>query len=313
MTSLVAPRKLSVPSDSASPRLDVFLMRYLPCSRRVAQRAIAAGLVRVNGRRARKGDVLQSGDLVAIAETQRTAGELRPNPHLAVHVLYEDEAVIVIDKPAGIPSHALRSDETDTAANFLLARDPGLAIAGRSPLEAGLAHRLDTGTSGILLAARSAAAYAALRQQFTARQVEKTYLALVEGNVQAGGEVLSPLAPAPHNRRKMRIVARMVSGARPAQTSYRPLEELGGSTLLEVHIRTGVRHQIRVHLAALGHAVVGDALYGHARSGAPARHLLHAAGLAFVHPTHGRRIEIRSPLPGDFARFVANLRAATKD
>jgi len=307
-------RAFVVPPEQAPLRLDVFLARAVPHgSRRLAQRAIAAGEVRVNGRWVRKSGNVTAGDTVEVADHVCASPALAPNPVLAVPILYEDAALVVLDKPAGMPSHALRPEETDTVANFLLARFPDVAAVG-APLEPGIVHRLDTETSGVLLVARTPEAHAALRRQFAEHRVLKEYRAVVHGDVATAGELRTLLAHDHHNRRKMRIV-KGGDDARPAITSYRPLERYGAYTELEVHIATGVMHQIRVHLAALGHSVVGDRLYGSpaplgpASPGDPARHLLHASRLGFTHPTSGQVIEVRGPLPADFAAFLEMLRA----
>lgn len=305
-------RALVVSTGAGPLRLDAFLARHLPnCSRRTVQRAIAAGAVRVGGRRARKGQMVTDGDLIQVPDELGHPSALQPNPRLVVHVLYEDAAVIALDKPAGMPSHALRADETETIANFLLARHPELATVGKNDREPGLVHRLDTDTSGVLLVARTANAYAALRQQFAARQVTKEYLALVQGDIALPGEVRTPIAHDPRNRRKMRACPERADHLRPrpAITHYAPIERFGGCTLLSVRIPTGVRHQIRVHLASIGHAVVGDRLYGmDARQAAPSRHLLHACRLVFEHPTTGKPTEIYCPPPADFSGALAGLR-----
>ena len=293
-------------------RLDRFLTTYVPgCSRRSAQRAVAAGSVRVNGRTARKGQPIAGGDVVVVAEELYAPPTLQPNPRLVVQVLYEDEALIAIDKPAGMPSHALRSEETDTAANFLLAHYPELAGVGKNDLEPGIVHRLDTDTSGVLLAARTAAAFRIVRQQFAAHQVRKEYLAVVEGDVAAAGEVHAPIAHERHNRRKMRVcgAGEPAAGARVAVTGYRPLERFGAYTVLAVEIRTGVTHQIRVHLASIGHPIVGDRLYGGAaRDGDPPRHLLHATRLTVAHPQTRRSLTVACKPPADFDAFVSKVR-----
>ncbi len=303
-------RVLLVPPGGESLRLDVFVTRSLPtCSRRLVRDAVAAGAVRVNGRRGRKGQVVGPGDTVTVPVTLGVASTLQANAALCVPVLYEDADLIAVDKPAGMPSHAVRADETDTAANFLLARCPEMAAVGPHPLEAGLVHRLDTDTSGVLLAARTAAAHAALRRQFAARRVAKEYVAVVQGDVAAPGIVRTPIAHERHNRRKMRVCPPTTGrrDARPAYTDYRPLERLGAQTVLAVRITTGVMHQIRVHLASIGHPVVGDAVYGGTEPGVR-RHLLHASRMAFDHPTSGVRVDIASPLPPEFVAALDGVR-----
>jgi 23S rRNA pseudouridine1911/1915/1917 synthase len=293
-------------------RLDRFLTTQVPgCSRRTAQRVIAAGAVRVNGRRVRKAQTVTAGDSVEVPDELYVAPQLQPNPNLTIPVLYEDAVLIALNKPAGMPSHALRAEETETAANFLLARYPELAGVGKSDKEPGLVHRLDSDTSGVLLVARTAAAHRAVRAQFSAHQVKKEYVAMVHGDVRAAGEVRLPIAHERHNRRKMRVcaAAASMSDARPAVTRYRPLERFGVATLLAVEIPTGVMHQIRVHLASLGHPIVGDRLYGGALcDGDPHRHLLHAARVTLVHPQTGGPFAVECAPPADFEDCVVQQR-----
>jgi 23S rRNA pseudouridine1911/1915/1917 synthase len=297
-----------VPARSAPQRLDVFLSRTLPHgSRRTAQLAVAAGAVRVNERRARKGATVTSGDRVDIADDWLAPRVLRPNPQLVVPVLYEDAAVLALDKPAGMPSHALHTDETETIANFLLARYPDVATVGKRSLEPGIVHRLDTDTSGVLLVARTAAAYDHLRRQFTERRVLKEYRAVVHGDASRPGEIATPIA---HTRghTRMRVCRATDAGGRPALTRYQPLERYGSYTLLAVEISTGVMHQIRVHLASIGHPVAGDRRYGpEVVTDTPLRHLLHACRLGFTHPESGQHIEVSSPLPADFTAYLGRL------
>jgi 23S rRNA pseudouridine1911/1915/1917 synthase len=309
--SLGPMRSLTVPAGTAPLRLDVFLAQHVPnCSRRSAQRAIADGAVRINGRRAPKGQTLAGGDVVEMPDELYAATTLQPNAALAIPILYEDAAIIAIDKPAGMPSHALRADEADTVANFLLARHPELAAIGKSSLEAGVVHRLDTDTSGVLLAARSAAAYGALRRQFATHQVSKEYIALVCGDVAAPGEIRDRIAHDRRNRRRMRVCGLTSRApARSAVTSYRPIERFGDNTLLAVQIATGVMHQIRVHLASIGHPIAGDRLYGGPPApDSPSRHMLHASCLRVIHPSSGAPVRVSSPLPADFSALLEQLR-----
>lgn len=306
-------RSLRVPVSPTPLRLDVFLTRALsPCSRRLAQQMIAAGAVRINGRQARKGVPVVGGERVDVDDDWLVPPALRPNRHLDVPILYEDPVVLAVDKPAGLPSHALRGDETETIANFLLARYPEVAAVGKSPLEPGIVHRLDIETSGVLLVARTPAAYDALRRQFSEHRVRKEYRAVVHGDVARTGEIRTPITAARSGTR-VRVCRPMEVGGRPALTHVQPLERFGAFTLLAIEISTGVRHQIRVHLASIGHPVVGDRLYGPADvpSGAT-RHLLHAFQLGFAHPESGRCTEIRSPLPADFTAFLQGLRSEPK-
>ncbi len=224
--------------------------------------------------------------------------------------MHADAHVVLADKPAGMPSHPLKPGETGTAANALVARFPELASVGAAPREGGLVHRLDIDTSGLLLAARTEPAYAALRAQFGARAVEKGYLALVAGELHAGGEIDVPLAHDPHDPRKVRAASdpewAEAHRARPASTRFTPVERRPGFTLVDVEIATGVLHQIRAHLAFIGHPLAGDSLYGGPHLPGLSRHFLHAARLAFAHPD-GTRPRFDSPLPPDLSSVLEAL------
>lgn len=290
-----------IAADTEPMRLDVFLATHVEgYARRTAQQVIASGAVRVNGRRARKAQLVGPGDVIEAPEAPVVAPAA--NPALDIEIAYADPLFVVLDKPPGLPCVALHAGEEETVASFLLARFPETASASPQPRESGLVHRLDNDTSGLVVAARTPAAYAYLREQFDRRLVVKEYVALVEGALQHEGVVDVPLA---HDRRhpeRMKIAGAGHPQALPARTSYRPVQQIRRHTLIAVRISTGVRHQIRVHLASLGHPVVGDKLYG-ARTKAP-RHLLHACYLAFRHPESGVEIEVRSALPRDFSKAM---------
>jgi 23S rRNA pseudouridine1911/1915/1917 synthase len=297
----MAKHRVELPAGSCT-RVDRLLAASLPgLSRRSLRRLLDQGAIRVDGRRARKGEMLSGARVVEIEVPDAPAPEPAAEPEPAIPILFLDASCVALDKPAGRPGHALRPGESGTVANFLAARFPECLGAGDTPLEAGLVHRLDTGTSGVLLAARDRRAWRELREQFRSGRVAKHYLALVAGSVQAPGEVRRPIEPHPRSRRKVRVLAEGETSrrARPAATVYRPRAGSSRATLLEVEIPTGVMHQIRAHLAAIGHPVLGDLLYG----GGPVpegRHFLHAARLVFDHPRSGARIDVRSPLPADF-------------
>lgn len=282
-----------VPSRHNGVRLDRFLVSRLPFrSRRELDESIARREILVNGHPARKGRLIQAGDRV----TAHIHTRLEPAPTLDVPVLSEDPTYLALDKPAGVPSVAVRLSDTLTVANYLAAAFPeclGVESTGR---DAGIVHRLDTATSGVLLAARTAAAYAAFRAQFSRGAVYKEYLVVAEGKCRIQGRVRFDLAPHGRRRHLMRVV--WPGQGTAAITDYRPLRFEADRTLLGVVIETGVRHQIRAHLASLGHPVWGDALYG--SRGESARVLLHASVLGFDHPVTGRRTRICSPPPPAF-------------
>jgi 23S rRNA pseudouridine1911/1915/1917 synthase len=290
-------RRLSHAADAAPLRLDRFLCERLPgCSRRRAKEIIAAGRVRVDGRRARKGQEVAAGAVVEVEESEEPQ-RLQPNPRLGLRVLYADEAVVAVDKPAGMPAHALEAGETDTVANFLLARYPETGELGGA-LEPGLVHRLDNDTSGVLLAARTAAAHAALRRQFAEHRIVKKYIALVRGEVKQAATIDAPIEHVRGSARRMRVAE--PGKGREAVTHYVPLRRVGSHTLLELEMRTGVRHQIRVHLAAIGHPVAGDLLYDEGADARIGRHLLHATSVTFVHPVTGEKVTVHSEPTAEF-------------
>ena len=294
----MAALTLTVGADAV--RLDTFLRGALPAmSRRLVRRLIAEGAVCVNGRPAAKGVRVAPGDRVTLPDLPAT---ITPEPGLALAVLHEDDALVALDKPGGIPGHALDPRQRGTAAAFLLARYPEMADVG-DPLAPGLVHRLDSGTSGLLVAARTRAAHCALRAALRARAVEKRYLAWVAGDASAldGARVALPLAHDPRDRRRMLPATARVR-AWPAETRLAIVAAGRERSLVEATILTGVTHQVRVHLAARGHPVLGDVLYGGAPAGLPrGRHALHAAGLTLPHPTDGRPLSLSALLPADLA------------
>lgn len=282
-----------VPSQHNGARLDRFLVSLLPfCSRRELDESIARREILVNGRPARKGRLIQAGDRV----TAHIHTRLEPAPTFDVPVLSEDPTYLALDKPAGVPSVAVRLSDTQTVANYLAAAFPECLAVESTGRDAGVVHRLDTATSGILLAARTAAAYAALRTQFSRGTVYKEYLVVVEGKCRIHGRVRFDLVPHGRRRHLMRVVSPGQGIA--AITDYRPLRVEEDRTLLRVVIETGVRHQIRTHLASLGHPVWGDTLYGSRVESD--RVLLHASVLGFDHPVTGRRTRVCSPSPPTF-------------
>ncbi len=298
------------PADSEPERLDKAVARLFQVSRARAMDWVAEGRVRIDGKRGPKSSVVAPGALVSVELPPPDAPF--PQPDLAIRIVHADPHVVVADKPAGMPSHPLKPGETGTAANALVGRFPELAdvVQGPAQREGGLVHRLDTDTSGLLLAARTPGAHASLRAQFTSKQVEKGYLALVGGELHAGGEIDLPLAHDPHDDRRVRPASdpgwALEHGARPAHTRFTPLERRGGFTLVEVEITTGVLHQIRAHLAFIGHPLAGDSLYEGPSLTGLERHFLHSARLGFTHPD-GARVRYESPLPQDLERIWSGL------
>lgn len=303
--------------EGVSARADVLVRARLPTlSRRQVRELFAAGRIRINGHFARKGSKADAGNTLTVdlPEEERTAHPA-PDATLTIEVLFEDPDLVALDKPGGIPTLPLRVGERGTLANFLATRYPDSATVGGS-LEAGLVHRLDTGTSGVILAARGAEAYRHLRDQFRKGEIGKSYIALVWGDLNSSGRIESSIAHAAPDARRMEAHcskdSAVRSRARPAVTRFRPVKRYAGVTLIAVRILTGVRHQIRVHLASIGHPIVGDDLYATRTLQPPHaqwtnRPFLHARSLSFTHPKQGRRVRIVAPIPADMRATLNRL------
>jgi len=302
--------RISIPETLDGERLDRVLCLLWDLARAEASELIASGAVRLAGRpegtRARR---VVGGQELEVALPPRG-----PRPGLTgevggdLDVVHADEQVIVVDKPPGLVVHPGAGQATGTLVQALLGRFPDLAAAG-SPDRPGIVHRLDKGTSGLLVVARTAAAYESLVAQLAARTVERRYLALVRGAVATdAGVVDAPMGRSSGDRTRMAVVA----GGRPARTHYRVVARYAAPeavTLVECRLETGRTHQVRVHLAAIGHPVVGDTRYGdNRRSLGAARPFLHAAVLAFDHPGTGERCRFESPLPPDLEAVLVPLR-----
>ena len=306
----------TVPAGFKEVRLDAFARRCLPhLSRRELEQAIVDKLFKINGRIAKKGTKLRPGDGLAFTGPDLwLAEEPSPAAGLRVPIIYEDSSLLVVNKPAGLATHGFSGREPVTLANFLVAMRPELCRVGRSRWEPGLVHRLDRETSGVLLVAKTQAAFEALRNQFRDRQITKRYLALVWGKTDASGTISYPLAHEPRDPRRMHALIAPVPRAKrlkrwQAVTRLRKLADGPGLTLLEIEMETGVTHQIRVHLAAIGHAIIADALYGAAGSATFGlrRHFLHARSLRFVHPEQGVAMQVQADLPSDLQSVLEQL------
>ena len=293
-------------ADRGGERLDVFVARRLPeLTRSRVWRLIDEGLVAVEGRPpAKAGIALDAGQRVRVTLPPPEPAVPEPEP-IPLRIVYEDDDLLVVDKPAGLAVHPSRGHASHTLVNAVLAHCPelsGIGGVGRP----GIVHRLDKDTSGLIIVAKNDAAHLSLARQLKERRVEKTYIALVEGRLkQLEGVIDAPIGRHPARRKKMAVV----EGGREARTRYRVLREIDGRTLVEVRPETGRTHQIRVHFAAIGHPVVGDPVYGRGRALVPSlrRQFLHAQRLAFRHPRTGERLELEAPLAEDLAQALAEL------
>ena len=304
--------QIRLPAGAAG-RLDRAVADALGLGRASVKAAFLQGKVRAGGRRARASDPATPWLEVEI-EVEGPAGAPEPDAGVPLHVLAGGPRWIVVDKPAGVATHPLREGETGTLANAVVAEFPDCATASPDPREGGAVHRLDADTSGCVIFARDRAAWDGLRAQLAARTVEKVYLALVAGRVSSGGVCSVPLAqrggrsiPVPDDRGEARPPSR-AGAPRPAETRYEVARAFERHTLLEVRIPTGAMHQIRAHLAFLGHPVAGDLDYGGAAAATPGldRHFLHAWKIEFERP-EGGRVEVQSPLPRELAEALARL------
>lgn len=299
-----------LPRERAGLRLDACLAQLWPeFSRSQLRRWIEDGSIQVDGKASRPRERVRGGERVELKACERVQAPDQPEA-IPLHLLYQDEALMVVDKPAGLVVHPGAGNRGGTLVNALLALDPILARLPR----AGIVHRLDKDTSGALLVARSASSHQALGKALARREIEREYLALVQGEPVSGFTVDAPLDRHPTDRLRRAVV----NDGRPAVTHARIESRYPGYTLLRCRLETGRTHQIRVHLAHMRLPIVGDPLYG-GRLRLPAgasetliaalrgfrRQALHARRLAFAHPEDGRWIETKSALPEDFAALLA--------
>lgn len=291
-------------ADRAGERLDVFVARSLPrLTRSRVRRLIDGGFVTVDGALAAKAGVkLEAGQRLQVT-LPPPEPELAPEP-IPLRIVYEDGDLLVVDKPAGLAVHPSPGHSSHTLVNAVLAHCPALSAVGGEG-RPGIVHRLDKDTSGLIIVAKNDAAHLSLARQLKDRQVEKTYLALVEGRVEPGeGVIDAPIGRHPRHRKKMAVVA----AGREARTRYRVLREVDGRSLVEARPETGRTHQIRVHFASIGHPIVGDPVYGRGGREPPVRRqFLHAQRLAFRHPRTGEWLELGAPLAEDLRAALAEL------
>jgi 23S rRNA pseudouridine1911/1915/1917 synthase len=294
--------------DVVERRLDHYLVRALPdLSRSQVQRLIRRGLVTLDGQAARARSSVKPGMRVTVRIPSAPSDDVLPQP-MALDVVYEDDDLLVVNKPAGLVVHPAYGHRAGTLVNALLARYPGLAVGDEG--RPGIVHRLDRDTSGLIVVAKTEAALEHLRWQFKSRRVKKTYLVLVHGQPPTlEGIIEAPIGRDPRQRKRMAVVA----GGRPARTGFHLLEDLGDYSLLAVSLETGRTHQIRVHLAWLGVPVVSDRVYGRRRNRLGlSRQFLHAWRLSFERPGGQGTIELEAPLPADLQQVLRALRTLNR-
>ncbi len=298
--------------EEGGVRLDAALLMAFPSSSRAFVReAIEEGGVLLGGRTIPKGRKLRKGERVEIVSlAEKSDNQVLGDPSVRLHVVFEDEALLALDKPCGMAVHPISRKEKGALMNGVVARYPECAALGDSPLMAGALHRIDSGTSGLVLAAKTAQAFESLRAQFAAQSVKKTYLALVEGAVAAGGTLENDLIHDPTlpycrmidaRMNRLTLAERAKARAFHAVTRFKPVgrvwEENEERTLLEVVIFTGVTHQIRAQLAMAGMHIVNDRLYGAFAVEDQIGHCLHALSAEFTHPVSGAPVCVSTPRP----------------
>jgi len=302
-------REFRVTPDEAESRLDAFVAARAGISRAAAAKLISAGSVLVDGRATTKSSS-RVGVGMRVAVSLPEAQDAAPQPEdIPIPIVFEDDHLLVVSKPAGLVVHPAPGHSSGTLVNALLAR-VGAGPAGGDTDRPGIVHRLDAGTSGLMIVAKDEATHAALTEALAARAITRIYLALVEGTPDTDTATIdAPIGRSPRDRKKMAVVA----AGRPAVTEVTVLERLPATTLVEARPITGRTHQIRVHLKAAGHPVAGDRVYGHNRKLAAAlglaRPFLHAARLSFEHPSTGTHIELEDPLPPDLQAALEAARA----
>jgi 23S rRNA pseudouridine1911/1915/1917 synthase len=294
--------RLVLAAGAAGLRFDQALARALPdYSRSRLRHWIDSGRVTLDGGPAEATRRVRGGEEVIVHAAPDPAETAHAPESIALAIAYEDDALLVIDKPAGLVMHPGSGNWQGTLLNALLHHAPELAAVPR----AGIVHRLDKDTSGLVAVARTLAAQTDLVRQLQARTVQREYLAVAVGDVARGGSVDAPIGRHPSRRTTMAVVAT----GRPARTHYDVIERYGAATLLRCRLETGRTHQIRVHLASLGHPLLGDPAYGRKATQAFTRQALHAFRLGLVHPVTRAPCSWESPLPADMAGLLAALRA----
>jgi 23S rRNA pseudouridine1911/1915/1917 synthase len=295
--------RFSIDAESAGQRFDRYLVQAIrEMSRTSVQQLIADGAALVNGKVSKAGYMLRAGDTVQVAVPANPQSQYPARPlALDLDIIYEDRDLLVVNKPAGLVTHPAPGHRDDTLVNALLAYLPQTAEAAQdAPARAGIIHRLDKDTSGLLIVAKNARAQQALVEQMKQREIVKRYLALVEGVVSLDrGSIDAPIGRDPRNRQQMAITA---IGSREARTHFQVVQRFARHTLLLLQLETGRTHQIRLHLKAIGHPVVGDRVYGSGnvlKRVSLHRQFLHASQLQFRHPITGQPLELEAPLPED--------------
>ena len=305
-------RTLPVPDGLVGERIDVALARMLGLSRTQAAELVATGGVDIDHHPASKGHRLAEGQWISVRMPAPTAPpSVRPEPVPGMTVVVEDDDLVVVDKPVGVAAHPSPGWDGPTVGGGLAGAGHRIATSGAAERQ-GIVHRLDVGTTGVMVVAKTESAYTALKRQFKERTVDKVYRAIVQGHPDPlAGTIEAPIARHPSADWRMAVV----SGGRPSVTHYETLEAFPHASLLRIRLETGRTHQIRVHMAAVHHPCVGDETYGAdpvlARRLGMSRQALHASELSLDQPTTGERLHLHAPDPADIVTALARLRSGS--
>jgi 23S rRNA pseudouridine1911/1915/1917 synthase len=301
-------RSFPVPDGLAGERVDAGLAKLLGFSRTLAAEVAEAGGVLLDGTVVGKSDRLRGGAWLEVTWESRTAPSIQPIVVDDLGIVYDDDDMVVVDKPVGVAAHPSVGWDGPTVLGALAGAGFRISTSGAAE-RAGIVHRLDAGTTGLMVVAKSERAYTELKRQFHDREVEKIYHAIVQGHPDPlAGTIDAPIGRHPSSSWKFAVTA----GGKPSITHYETIEAFPSASLLEIHLETGRTHQIRVHMAAQRHPCIGDSMYGadptiSARLGL-GRQWLHARQLAFAHPTTGERVQFESAYPDDLQRALDSLR-----
>jgi len=301
---------ISVLDEDKGKRLDVFVSERTGLSRSQVQRLIESGHIRVSGRESKPNYRVRAGDSIEVYLPEKPTKGIVPEP-IPIKILYRDRDIAVVEKPPGMVVYPAPGHESGTLMNAL-AYHIGLPDAPGGPLRAGIVHRLDKDTSGVMVIALTENSYKGLVRQFKERTIKKEYIALVWGSPKDKGVITSAIGRSISDRKKMSTRSRK---AKEARTIWEVIERYGNASLLKIKLETGRTHQIRVHFSSDGHPVLGDRLYGKKTSIGEIRfqrQMLHASVLGFIHPIEGKYMEFKSPIPEDMRYIIEKLKGLSK-
>lgn len=305
-------KEIIVEKNNSGCRIDKFLKEEVFFNDKITRgeiiRRIKTGNIKVNNKSVKPSYVLKENDVITMDSEQGVANDISSNKNIKLDIIFSDENIIVVNKPAGIQVHPDFHEKESTLVNALLAKFPEIKNVGEDVIRPGIVHRLDKDTSGVMVIARNQKTFEELKNKFKNREIEKKYLAIVCGNINDNGVIEKPIARASNYKKQIIAGKKTKTKIRPAVTEYKKIKNVGEYSLVEVTPKTGRMHQIRVHLNSIGYPVVGDKLYrqrGIERTEAE-RQLLHAEGIKFS--LFGESFVFEAPIPEDFSRFLTKSR-----